>query len=91
MAVSRGTQQRLVQRQSFELPIAENPVEELSMDGGKVRIRTTQGEPCRWQDYKAVNWHGAYSEAFFHSNERLVEWVNQQPLATPVTCLGDWA
>jgi hypothetical protein len=89
MAVSRGTQQRLVQRQSFELPLADGEVEEISMDGGKVRVRTPKGEICRWQDYKAVNLQGQACEAFLHENERLVEWVNQQPLSTPVTCLGD--
>jgi hypothetical protein len=89
MAVSRGTQQRLVQRQSFELPIADAGVEEISIDGGKVRIRTPKGEICRWQDYKAVNLHGQSCEAFFQENERLIEWVNQQLLSSPVTCLGD--
>lgn len=89
MAVSRGTQQRLVQRQPFELPIAENNIEEISIDGGKVRIRTPEGEMCKWQDYKAVNLHGQYREAFFHANEQLVEWTQQQPLATSVICLGD--
>lgn len=89
IAVSRGTQQRLVQRQNFELPIAKESIEEISIDGGKVRIRTPKGEICRWQDYKAVNLHGYYQEAFFHANEQLVEWVNQQPLANPLTCLGD--
>lgn len=89
MQVSRGTQQRLVQRQSFELPVAESAVEEMSIDGGKVRIRTPKGEICRWQDYKAVNLHGHGCEAFLQDNEQLVEWVNQQPLSTPVTCLGD--
>jgi hypothetical protein len=89
MAVSRGTQQRLVQRQSFELPIADGEVEEISIDGGKVRVRTPKGEICRWQDYKAVNLHGHAYEAFFHQNEQLIEWVNQQPLSTPVSCLGD--
>jgi coenzyme F420-reducing hydrogenase beta subunit len=44
MPVSRGTQQRLVQRQLFELPTAEDDVEEISIDGGKVRIRTPKGE-----------------------------------------------
>jgi len=89
MAVSRGTQQRLVQRQSFELPIADGEVEEVSIDGGKARVRTPKGEICRWQDYKAVNLHGHACEAFFHQNEQLIEWVNQQPLSPPVTCLGD--
>jgi hypothetical protein len=89
MAVSQGTQHRLVQRQPFELPIAEDSVEEISIDRGKVRIRTPKGEICKWQDYKAVNLHGDRQEAFFHANEQLVEWIKQQPLATPVICLGD--
>lgn len=89
MAVSRGTQQRLVQRQLFELPLTKDNVEEISIDGGKVRIRTPKGESCRWQDYKAVHLHGHYCEAFLQDNEQLVGWVNRQPLATPVSCLGD--
>lgn len=87
--VSRGTQQRLVHRQTFELPVVEPSVEEMSIDGGKVRIRTPKGEICRWQDYKAVNLHGYCQEAFLQENERLVEWVNGQALATPLRCLGD--
>ncbi|UBF29528.1 ISKra4 family transposase (plasmid) [Kovacikia minuta CCNUW1] len=89
MKVSRGTQQRLVHRQCFELPRIETAVEEMSIDGGKVRIRTPKGEICRWQDYKAVNLHGHCCEAFLQDNEQLVQWVNEQPLNTPVTCLGD--
>lgn len=89
MAVPRGTQQRLVQRQTFELPVAQQRIEEISIDGGKVRIRTPKGEICRWQDYKAVNLYEHSCEAFFQDNEQLVEWVNEQPLSTPVTCLGD--
>jgi len=57
MEVSRGTQQRLVHRQTFELPVVEGTAEEMSIDGGKVRLRTPLGEICRWQDYKAVNLH----------------------------------
>lgn len=89
IAVSRGTQQRLVHRQTFVLPVVEESVEEMSIDGGKVRIRTPKGEICRWQDYKAVNLHSHCCEAFLQENERLVKWVNEQPLTTPLTCLGD--
>lgn len=89
MKVSRGTQQRLVHRQTFELTVVEETIEEMSIDGGKVRIRTPKGEICRWQDYKAVNLHGHCREAFWQDNEKLVDWVNRQPLATPLTCLGD--
>lgn len=90
MEISRSTQQRLVHRQRFRLAtVEEQPVEEISIDGGKVRIRTPEGEPCCWQDYKAINLHGHCCEAFFHQNEKLVYWSNGQPLATPVICLGD--
>jgi hypothetical protein len=92
MEVSRGSQQRLVHRQDFALPGVgdeKTQVEEISLDGGKVRIRTPLGEICRWQDYKAVNLHEHCVGAFFQANVTLTEWVNQQPLLTPVTCLGD--
>ena len=89
MNVSRGAQQRLVHRQIFEVPAVETAVEEMSLDGGKVRIRTPLGEGCRWQDYKAVSLHGQCQEAFLQENERLVDWVNAQPLATPLLCIGD--
>lgn len=89
MKVSRGSQQRLVHRQTFESFAVETPVEEMSLDGGKVRTRTPEGEPCRWQDYKAINAHEQCQEAYFQDNESLVKWANKQPLATPVICLGD--
>ena len=92
MEISRGSQHRLVHRQDFELPVVgdeESQIEEISIDGGKVRIRTPLGEICRWQDYKAVNLHEHCVEAFFQSNETLMVWINQQNLSSPVTCLGD--
>ena len=27
--------------------------------------------------------------AFFQENDKLLDWVNQQPLNEPITCLGD--
>lgn len=52
--VAAKTQQRLVHRQTFDLPLMEQPMEELSVDGGKVRLRTPLGEECEWKDYKAI-------------------------------------
>lgn len=89
VAVSHSTQQRLVHRQGCDLPQATPTVEEMSLDGGKVRLRTPQGEPSEWRDYKAVNLHERCISAFFQDNASLVNWVNAQPLATPLTCLGD--
>lgn len=87
--VSHGTQQRMVHRQKFELPNIKTPVSEISIDGGKVRLRTPLGQPCQWRDYKAVNLHLSGVEAFFQDNDSLVDWVNQQPLSNPLICLGD--
>lgn len=89
VAVSHSTQQRLVHRQTFDNPQVETPVDEMSLDGGKVRLRTPRGQRCAWQDYKAVTLHDHCVAAFFHDNASLVTWVNEQPLANPVTCLGD--
>ena len=89
VAVSHSTQQRLVHRQSFDLPQVAQIVEEMSVDGSKVRLRTPKGEPSEWRDYKAVNLHECCVSAFFQDNSSLVDWVNAQPLSTPLTCLGD--
>ena len=58
IAVSHSTQQRLVHRYAFE-ELPSNPevaVEEMSLDGGKVRLRTAKGKALIWRDYKAVSW-----------------------------------
>ena len=45
VSVSGSTQQRLVQRQVFAIPQLEDNIEEMSIDGGKVRLRTPNGQP----------------------------------------------
>jgi len=88
--VPAKTQQRLVHATTFEEPSVESTVQELSVDGGKIRIRTPEGEPCSWQEYKGICLHQtATVQAAFQENPRLVDWVNAQSLATPITCLGD--
>ena len=87
--VSSSTQQRLVHRQEWASPEIDGGVKEMSLDGGKVRLRTPLGESSEWRDYKAVNLHQGAVNAYFRANERLVGWVNQQPLASPLVCLGD--
>lgn len=88
VAVSHNTQQRLVHRQTFELPSVGHPVEAISIDGGKVWLRPLKGEQCIWRDYKAVNLHNLCVEAFFQDNASLLAWVNEQPLAERVCALG---
>ena len=89
LQVSGSTQQRLVHRQDFEPPEVDGGIKEMSMDGGKVCLRTPVGEPSQWRDYKGVNLHQGGVNAFFRDNQSLLGWVNQQPLASPVVCLGD--
>lgn len=89
VSISHSTLQRLVQRQDWsELEIPE-PIEEVSLDGGMIRLRTDEGQPCEWREYKALNVHEQGSVAFFKDNEGLLEWVNAQPLGMQFTCLGD--
>ena len=87
--VPAKTQQRLVQRQTFEWPETEQAMAELSADGGKIRIRTPLGEDCRWLDYKGVRLHEFATAACFQDNQQLIDWVRRQVLASPLSCLGD--
>lgn len=88
--VSRSVQQRLVHRQDFALPEAKATVEELSADGGNIRIRTPDGQPCTWKGYKAVCLHGLGAvAASFQDNAVVIDWVNAQPLAAVLSCIGD--
>jgi hypothetical protein len=88
ISVSGKTQQRLVQSYDFPNPKAETPIQEASVDGGKVRLRTPLGEPSVWRDYKAIAMpHGVIAD--FQNNQSLIDRVNSQPLSIPITCLGD--
>lgn len=86
--VPAKTQHRIVHRQTFDLPGVEQPIEELSVDGGKVRVRTPLGKECEWKDYKAIATDQGML-ANLQNNAQLIDWVNEQSLAQPVVCLGD--
>jgi hypothetical protein len=88
ITVSDTTQQRLVQTTDFPDPVAAAPLTEACVDGGKVRLRTPLGEICIWRDYKVVATDQGRLAAL-HDNPRLINWVNGQPLALTLTCLGD--
>jgi hypothetical protein len=66
---------------------AEQKVSALSVDGGKIRLRSE--EKGEWRDYKAVSLHDSVCEAFFQAPEALQEWSERQPLSPILTCLGD--
>lgn len=86
----RSVQQRLVHAQVFSLPEITSSVEELSVDGGNIRVRTPVGQTSEWKGYKAVCLHERTAVgAAFQENSYLIDWVNAQPLADVLTCLGD--
>jgi hypothetical protein len=88
--VSKKTLQRIVHRHQFPEEEVRESIQEISLDGGKVRLRTeTKGEPCAWKDYKAICTDKRVRKAPFRENEALIEWVNRQELSDPLTCLGD--
>lgn len=89
IAVGHSTQQRLVHRQTFELPEAKQPIPEVSIDGGKVRLRNLKDSESAWRDYKAVRLGGIYYGGFFQDNLALIDAVRCQPLMQPLVCLGD--
>lgn len=90
MSVSHSTLQRLSQRTQLDWPDAKQKVGEMSVDGGKVRLRTpTLRQPSEWRDYKSVRLEDFYYAAAFRDNESLQNWVNTQPLVKPLVCLGD--
>lgn len=87
--VGHSSLHRLVQRSEIPEQESEDVVDGLSVDGGKVRLRTPERGPCEWRDYKAVSLHESCCNAYFQENEALIEWVRRQLLAAVVTCVGD--
>jgi hypothetical protein len=88
--VSAKTQERLVHRQAFAAPEPVAPIEQMSLDGGMIRLRAPKGQASEWREYKALNL-GEVNQgmAWFKDNPSLVAWANQLPLAAVVDCLGD--
>ena len=93
MKISPRTQQRMVHRDEFpegEKREETKTIKEISVDGGKVRLRTEQkGESCVWRDYKAICVDQQERKAWFAQNQDLITWVNQQSCSQELTCLGD--
>lgn len=85
--IGHSSLHRLVQKVGLPESQSEEKVSALSVDGGKIRLRTEgQGE---WRDYKAVSLHGSVCEAFFQAPEALQQWSERQPLSPILTCVGD--
>ena len=87
--VGHSTMHRLVLRSEFSPPDAKLAVTEVSVDGGKVRLRSQPDDGFQWMEYKAVRLSGIYYNAAFQNNLLLTDWVNSQKLVKPLACLGD--
>ena len=88
--VRTKTQQRLEAWHDFELPTSKVSVEQMSLNGGMIRLRTPPGESAEWREYKALNLGKQHQGmAWFKDNEHLIKWANGLPLAQMVDCLGD--
>jgi hypothetical protein len=87
--VGHSTQQRLVHRTKWTVKSAMGKIVALSVDGGKARIRTPEKGPNGWLDYKAIALHDSMCGAWFQENDELLKYANSQPLAKPISCVGD--
>jgi hypothetical protein len=90
MEAAHSSLHRCVARQALNRPEANETIQSISLDGGKVRLRSPeQGQPSYWRDYKVACLNEHWMGAYFQDNLSLSDWVNAQPLANPVVCLGD--
>lgn len=89
ISIAGSSLHRLVQKVELPAGQGETTVSALSVDGGKVRLRSEETGKGEWRDYKAVSLHGSVCEAFFQEPVALQKWSEQQPLSPILTCLGD--
>ena len=89
ISIGGSSLHRLVQK--IELPAVqgETDVSALSVDGGKIRLRSEDTGKVEWRDYKAVSLHESICEAFFQEPVALEKWSELQPLSPILTCVGD--
>jgi len=57
---------------SLRKSLFNQEVEELTVDGGKVRLRTPGGQGCEWRDYKAINLDNQAVAAYFQDNKAIL-------------------
>jgi hypothetical protein len=90
VSVSHSSLHRSVQRQVLDLPEVPAVINSISLDGGKVRLRSEGvGQSSYWRDYKAACLNQQWVGACFQRNLDLTDWIQMHRLATPVVCWGD--
>jgi hypothetical protein len=89
ISIGGSSLHRLVQKVELPAGQGETTVSALSVDGGKIRLRSEETGKGEWRDYKAVSLHESVCEAFFQEPVALQKWSEKQPLSPILTCLGD--
>jgi len=69
------------------MPEVKQFVEELSVDGVRFASTLPRGT-LHLARIQGVRLHDRGYRAYFQDNDALIESVNHQPLASPITCLG---
>jgi hypothetical protein len=88
--VSAKTIERISGRHPIAATVSESEVNQVSLDGGMVRLVTPKGQPNEWKQYKAVRLNGdGLGNAWFQDNPALLLWTHRLAWATLVYCLGD--
>jgi hypothetical protein len=87
--IGHSSQHRWVQEEKWTEPVVKGVVSELSIDGGKVRLRTAEQGECEWRDYKGMRIHGSKCAATFQDNDSLIAWANGHRWSRNITCVGD--
>jgi hypothetical protein len=88
--VSPSTIERTCDRNPISAVESEEAIEEISLDGGMVRLVTPKGQPSEWKEYKAVRLNGdGLCSAWFKDNPSLLLWTQRLVWTSIVYCLGD--
>lgn len=88
--VSAKTQERMVKPAILPETVSDEPVTEMALDGGMVRVRTPKGQPSEWRQYHAIRLNrNGIGMAWFKSPSSLLAWVTTLPIASLLYALGD--
>ena len=88
--VSAKTQERMVKRAILPEAMSDEPVTEMALDGGMVRVRTPKRQPSEWRQYHAIRLNrNGLGMAWFKSPPCLRAWVTTLPIASLLYALGD--
>jgi len=88
--VSAKTQERMVKRVDLPEATSDEAVNELSLDGGMVRVRTPKGEASTWRQYHGLRVNGdGIGMAWYKDPVALLAWITTLPLLPVIYLLGD--